>query len=1064
MNGALPRLPNWLPLVGGTALAYALASMCASWLAIAPGWAAPLYPAAGIALAAVLTFGWRMLIGVFIGSFAANALFSPLFATSLPVALASTSAVAAGACLQAALGTALIRRFVAQPVTLTEPRDIALFCLFGAVVACLVSATVGVAALWLIAGQPLSSLGLTWWVWGTGDTLGVLLGTPAALTIIGRPRSEWRSRRLTVGLTLTIAAVLMALSIKQIDRWEQDRIDATFERDAVHAASTLSSQLDFPLHALEALHGVFIASEEVTRDELRRATAGWLTPGSHLHAMGWGEAVRRINLEGFTAKVRATGQRDFTVYDRPLPAGAPPPEAGPDADPLVVVRYIEPEARNRRALGVNSRSVPAARAAIDAAIRSGIPTATAGFRLSQDPEGHVGIVIYHAVYAGTPQSTSERLGLIEGVAFVTLRVEELVTSMQRNLPPYLHVCVIDRDPGLAEPRLAGPPGCEGPTSEMLHEKVIDFAGRSWALRVSARITDVPDARERNALLFSLFGLLATTLLGSLLLTITGRAQRIETAVNERTVALNREIAERERTEAELRESEQRFRNILNNVPIGVVYTDLSGNVKQVNPRFGELTGYASEELEHMNLQQLRPPDDPVEDLVLTRQLVEGDIPMYRRQGRYLRRDGRQVWVQSVVTLLRDPQGRAHRIVAVVEDITEHLRLADAERARALAEAANLAKSEFLSRMSHELRTPLNAMLGFAQLLELDQNHPLPEVQRPWVAQIQSAGWHLLDMINDVLDLSRIESGTLNLQPHSLDLAVLLASTRSLIERDAEQRGITITQELPPGLTRVMGDPTRVKQILTNLLSNAVKYNIDGGRIHVATSAGDHDSIRITVTDTGIGMDPDQLRQLFQPFNRLGRERTAMEGTGIGLVISQRLAELMGGSLRVHTAEGDGSSFILSLPRADAPLLLPPVTELAEAEMSGYHQRVVHYVEDNEMNVEVMRGVLLRRPQVRLDVSMTGLDGLATIRATIPDLILLDMHLPDISGLELLHALKNDPDTAGIPVVAVSADALASQIEAAMKGGALQYLTKPISVTQMLSAIDAVLEGTDTRFG
>jgi CheY-like chemotaxis protein len=263
---------------------------------------------------------------------------------------------------------------------------------------------------------------------------------------------------------------------------------------------------------------------------------------------------------------------------------------------------------------------------------------------------------------------------------------------------------------------------------------------------------------------------------------------------------------------------------------------------------------------------------------------------------------------------------------------------------------------------------------------------------------------------------------------------------------------------------VIGDSTRVKQILINLLSNAVKYNTDGGRIHIATRSSHRDSIELVVTDTGLGMTSAQLAQLFQPFNRLGRERSALEGTGIGLVISQRLAELMGGALRARSTAGEGSSFILSLPRADQPDSAVAELDESPSTSSDYHQRSVHYVEDNETNVEVMRGILSRRPQVRFDVSITGLDGLAAIRAHRPDLILLDMHLPDIDGMELLRHLKADPGTAEIPVVVVSADALAGQIEGALQAGAHQYLTKPVSVSQLLSVVDSLLDDAETRYG
>jgi CheY-like chemotaxis protein/anti-sigma regulatory factor (Ser/Thr protein kinase) len=318
------------------------------------------------------------------------------------------------------------------------------------------------------------------------------------------------------------------------------------------------------------------------------------------------------------------------------------------------------------------------------------------------------------------------------------------------------------------------------------------------------------------------------------------------------------------------------------------------------------------------------------------------------------------------------------------------------------------------------------------------------------------------MINDVLDLSRIESGTLNLQLETLNLREIVESTLALVERDAQRRGIVVSQEIIEGAAQVMGDATRVKQILTNMLSNAVKYNSDGGRLHITARPSQRDLVEIIVTDTGLGMTPEQLSQLFQPFNRLGRERSQLEGTGIGLVISRRLAELMGGTLRAISTAGEGSSFIFSLPRAETtPVAVVP--QMPAPAAIDYHQRVVHYVEDNETNVEVMRGILARRPQVRLDVSVTGLDGLATIRTRRPDLILLDMHLPDIDGMELLRHLKADNGTADIPVVVVSADALASQIDAAISAGAQTYLTKPVSVSQLLAVVDSVLDEVDTRY-
>ncbi len=1064
---ASPRpLPHWTLALAGTALAYALVGWASLWLAVAPSIATPLYPPAGIALACVLTYGVRVLPGVGLGCIAVNVWLAIERGTpNLESSLLLPVVIACGAMLQAWAGAVLVNRYSRHhPITLSEPRDIAVFFWVGAVATCFISSGVATAALYLLANQPASMLAFNWFVWASGDAVGVLVAAPLTLTLIGRPRAEWASRRLTVGLSLAVATAFMALGIKQVSLWSEDRVAAGFERDAVNASTSLAAQLDYPLHALEAMRGVWLASEDITRSEMQRATAAWLNSTSQLQAIGWNEFVPRERSAAFQAEVRATDFPDYRVFDRTDSDVSPQPK-----DRMAVMRYVEPLQGNEAALGVNARSIVEARLAIDAAVRTDQPTATAGFRATQDQSGDAtAVVIYQAVYSGTPTTEEERVAAARGVLFVTLRMERVLDAFQHQLPPYLKLCVVDTDPGTPRRRLAGDIGCEARTAEeqhaQLHVRPVTFAGRQWDLRVSALRDDLPGAHEPDNLLFSLMGLVAAGMLGALLLTVTGRAHRIEAAVHDRTAALQHEIGERERTEASLRESEQRFRNILNTVPIGVVYTDLDGNVKQVNPRFCELTSYRADELMGMNVATLTHPDDRVQDLALIGQLVRGEIPSYRRQGRYLTRHNRMVWVQSIVTMLRDVHGAPHRIVGVVEDITEHLRLAEAERAREIAEAANMAKSEFLSRMSHELRTPLNAMLGFAQLLELDQVHPLPTSQRPWVMQIQAAGWHLLDMINDVLDLSRIESGTLNLQPDKLDLRQVIATALPLVQQDAQRRNITVTQDVAADRCKVSGDSTRVKQILINLLSNAVKYNSDGGRIHISTRAGQRDSIDLIVTDTGLGMTPQQLAQLFQPFNRLGRERSSLEGTGIGLVISQRLAELMGGALRARSTAGEGSSFILSLPHAGLQDTAAGLLDEESATPSDYHQRTVHYVEDNETNVEVMRGILSRRPQVKLEVSITGLDGLSAIRSHRPDLVLLDMHLPDIDGLELLRHLKADPATADIPVVVVSADALSAQIDVALQAGALQYLTKPVSVSELLSVVDTLLDEVETKFG
>ncbi|HEX6704530.1 MAG TPA: CHASE domain-containing protein [Albitalea sp.] len=1042
------------------ALCYGVVGWVSLRLAIPTRYASPLYPAAGIALACVLTYGWRATAGVAIGAYVLNWTLIPPDAALLP-ALGVPPTIAAGAALQAAFGAALVRRFVRPPLTLNEPHDIAAFFGLGAFVACLVNATISTTVLGLSGFVAPANLGFNWLTWWVGDSLGTLIAAPIALTLIGRPREDWAPRRLTVGLTLASVTLLMTAMIVLVARWDEERVRSNFDREAVNASSAMAFQLQEPLHALEALRGIYLASDQVDRAELRRASKAWLDGASRIQAMGFNERVQRADIPAFEARVRALGLPGYKVFDRG--DGAADPASMPGE--VFAMRFIEPIERNLNALGVNALSVPAARTAIESAVRTDRPAVTAGFTLTQEPAGadQVGVVIYHAIYQGSPNTVQERVAAARGAVFVTLRIEDTLRAVLDQVPHYLTACVVDTDPLAARRRLSGPKGCESHEAGLLHVRPLAFAGRQWDLRVYADPLALPGARSSNAWPFSVVGLMSSAVLAALLLTVTGRARRIELAVRERTAALTQQVHEREQAEAAMRASEQRFRNIFNNVPIGVCYTDLHGNVKQTNPRFCELVGYSADELLHMTAADFTHPDDVEQDRELSARLIRGEFPLYRRHKRFIDKGGHTLWVQTTVSLLRNENGEPWRIVGVVEDITEHLRLAEAERAREAAEASNRAKSDFLSRMSHELRTPLNAMLGFAQLLDLDQRHPLADPQRPWVSQIQQAGWHLLEMINDVLDLSRIESGNLRLSIESLDLGDLLAATATMVDAEAGRRHITLSRDLAADAAQVRGDATRVKQILINLLTNAVKYNTDGGRIHIGSRlAGD--MVEIAVTDTGLGMTPEQLDELFQPFNRLGRERSHQEGTGIGLVISKRLAELMGGSLRARSVASQGSSFILSLPAVSEPDFLPSALGEPTTGTAGYHRRVVHYVEDNETNVEVMRGILAQRPQVVMDVSVTGLDGLAAIRARRPDVILLDMHLPDISGLELLRHLKSDADTAGIPVLAVSADAMQSQIEAATEAGALRYLTKPVSVAELLTALDEVLDQAETRFG
>jgi len=381
-----------------------------------------------------------------------------------------------------------------------------------------------------------------------------------------------------------------------------------------------------------------------------------------------------------------------------------------------------------------------------------------------------------------------------------------------------------------------------------------------------------------------------------------------------------------------------------------------------------------------------------------------------------------------------------------------------QSARMEAERANRAKSDFLSRMSHDLRTPLNAILGFAQLLELDV---LNAEHRESVRHVLKGGAHLLDLINEVLDIARIESGHLSLSPEPVAIGDIVQHVVELVRPLAARRGIAFDDDAVRvcGSRHLLADRQRLTQILLNLLSNAVKYNRDGGRVRLTCEDVPAGRLRIKVSDTGAGIRPEKLALLFQPFERLGAEQTGIEGTGLGLALSKALAEAMGGTLGVESEVDRGSTFWVELALADSAAETAASPVRAHPHASGQDSGAtgtVLYIEDNISNLRLMERLIARRPGIRLVGADQGQAGLDIARTSRPDLILLDLHLPDMHGEEVLRRLWEDPHTRAIPVAVLSADATPAQMKRLRAAGAIAYLTKPLDVSQVLQLLDDTL--------
>ncbi len=1065
---AVPVIPGpgavpWWQLSAITAMAYAAVGWLSVMLAGPPAYVSPLYPSAGIALAAALRWGTPALPGVWLGALLVNGGLAAMRGQQGWTMLVLPAVVGVGAALQAGVGAALVRRFVSQPLVLNSPRDILNAGVLGALLACTISPSIATPAL-LAAGTLLPANWLsTWLTWWIGDTLGVLIAAPAVLTLIGRPRADWAPRRLTLGLPLLLALLLMAAAMNEWARLDEQRVRAAFERDADRLGSEAQARMQAPLYALQALHGAALSMPDIDAPALRDVARWWLGLPMNLQAFGYSVRVPQSGIAAFELAAQAQGLQGFRVFDRD---GG---KALASDGEVVAIRQIEPRERNAAALGVNALSIPAARDAILASRRSGQPAATSGFPLTQANGDETGVVLYQALFDGPAPDEATRQARFRGVVFVTVRADALFDRLSGPAQQHVQWCVVDTDPNATRRRFAGPPGCEmaGATG-LTTQRPLLLGGRQFDMRLTAQPASLPAPQRAGSLLLSLAGLSAAAMLGALLLTITGQSRRTQLAVHAGTVDLRREIDERALAQNALRDSETRLRSILDHVPIGVVFLDADGRLIECNPHLCQMLGQTADSLRGVSLDDISHPDELATNqrerqaIFAAAALADGGDGTARRQMRLLRADGKTVWVRASTSPLRNPSGQVRRAVGVMEDITEHLRLEASERALERAEASSRTKSEFVSRMSHELRTPLNAMIGFAQLLGLDREPGLVPHQREWTQQIQRAGWHLLEMINETLDLARIESGAVQLALKPVALAPLVGAAQAMVSSAAQQRGVQMAELVAPATPAVMADATRLKQIMTNLLSNAVKYNRRGGVVQVTARPAGAGWVDIEVSDSGLGMTPAQLEALFQPYNRLGREASGIEGTGIGLVISKRLAELMGGTLEARSIAGQGSIFTLTLQAAAAAEA--PAPEPTDTGLAPYRQRTVHYVEDNETNIEVMRGVLLQRSQIALSVSTSGLDGLQALRRERPSLVLLDMQLPDISGLELLRHLKQDQELAEIPVIVVSADATTARMQEALTLGAVHYVTKPLDIARFLMLLDEVLEGIDTRWG
>ena len=877
------------------AAAYVFSGWLGSLLAVPPGYATAVFPAAGVALAALLLYGAPLAPGVWLGSFAMNLAIGYQgsgHVTSTNAALAATIAI--GSTAQALAGVWLIRRAIGFPNPLDREKDIGLFLLLGGPLSCLVSATTGVTSLQLYGVIAPHQYLHNWVVWWVGDAIGVVVTTPLLLAILGKPRAAWRPRRTALVLPPIVLVAASVVLFLLASRWEQDRLRVAFHQRADTVAGNLQTGVGGYVQFLHAIERFFVTSGTVERHKFHQFVQTALRDFPGLATLSWNPRVRDAERASFEAAVRREGYPDFRILERDAQGQLRPATR---RDEYIVVTYIEPYAGNEAALGYDIASDARRRAAIERARDSGATAATRRIRLVQEPGEQWGILLLQPVYRdGEALNDAEsRRRALQGFATGVLRMSSIVRAALPSADRQdMLLRILDESAPQSERTLYEiNAGVAAPAAEALrYNHVFEAAGRSYrivALPTPAYLAARPALVAWSVLAASL---VFCALLEAFLLFVTGRAAHVARLVEERT----RELRDsRERLALAIEGSNQALFDwdvVTGKVVLGEQWSRMIGG------------GHGTLVTTIKDFLSLVHPDDLAQARRQGAELVRGQRSFYHVEHRVRSETGGWLWVSSRAKVVeRDAAGRATRVAGTNVDITE---LKEIERL----------KNGFIATVSHELRTPLNAIIGVTEILIDDARELKREEELEPLERVLRAGRHLLALINDILDLSKIEAGKMELYFDSFPIATLVEDVVKTIQPMAQKNGNELVVNCSGDIGTMYADQTRVRQALLNLVSNANKFT-ERGKVTISASRAAEDGgawITLAVTDTGIGMTPELLGRLFQEFVQ-GEATTIRRygGTGLGLVISRRLSQMMGGDITVESELGRGSTFTIRLP-------------------------------------------------------------------------------------------------------------------------------------------------------
>lgn len=1024
-----------------------------------PDYAIVLWPPSGIALAAILVLGWHASIGVF-----AAAAYVMWGTQNGPAALPLTAVIAAASTLQAGITAWLIRRLI--PRLPPETPQTTLITIGITFLAALLTPIVSITSLRIAGYISWSSylpLFITRWL---GDFIGVLIFTPPL--VVGA-KFYWRKHKVKEPLLWLLSSAIIGLALFTfliVRNAAQQQIAASLRRDADEMTHVLRNTIQHDIQALTAIQALYAASQEVESEEFSAFTAPLLTTSPAILSLSFAPYIQPAERPAFEQSIQAQGKTSLPIYEKDASGNKLPAAERGEYFPII---FSESLTANQAIIGFDLASSPERLEAIHQARDSGEPAGTALIQLIQESEKVNGFFVAMPVYRNGASTLTviDRRSSLLGIAIGSFRMDALLdkafeTINRRDVELYLYDTEHPAAPQFLAfyPSLSGAqslPASGAPDPETLQTAIYytaDFnvGHRDWS--VIAR--PGPAYASQSNPWLAWVSLLAGLIIAGTFLAF---------------------VNDRQKTEAILARSSEEIQmlsRIASQMADSVVVTDRDGNIEFVNPAFEQLTGYTRAEAIGQTPRILK---SGVESPELYKQLwdtiLRGEV--FQAEIINRKKNGELYYESKTITPIRDAEGVNTHFVATGKDITER-KLAQRELealnrdlekrveartvevresrdklsiANAALEKASRMKDEFLASMSHELRTPLAGILGLAEALQLQAYGELNEKQAKAVKNIEICGRHLLDLINDILDLSKIEAGKLDLQFTSCAVAEICQASLQLMKGMAHQKRQTISFSMNPISITLYADARRLKQMLVNLLSNAVKFTPEGGSLGLEVHGNlVENTVLLSVWDKGIGIKPEDMEQLFKPFvqldNSLARQYS---GTGLGLSLVQRMAELHGGSIQVKSAPGEGSCFTIILPWSEEMRQPEPI--LPEADASALKSTIV--IEDNLLDAEHITRYLvdIGIANVIQPVLSGAFEKVAALR---PSVILLDLLMPDGSGLDFLVRLKADPRTSRIPVIITSVEERRAE---AAKLGAAGYLVKPFGQRELHAELSRI---------